>query len=197
MKLLAQVRLQPFLVLENALRSTVEASNRACNHISEYAWRTKVFGQDRLRRGVYDEVKRKFGLCAQMVIRCIARVSDAYGLDPGKKRVFDVHSPIIYDDRILRWVGREQFVSIWTVGGRMKIPYVCGRRSGQLLQTRQGETCLVLHDGRYYLIAECNIEDPGLFEVDPSLVAVRDDMDAIGDQNGLRNLAKALSRDRD
>jgi IS605 OrfB family transposase len=51
-------------------------------------------------------------------------------------------------------------VSIWTVGGRETIPFVCGERAYELLQSQRGESDLCLIDGTFYLFAACEVETP-------------------------------------
>jgi IS605 OrfB family transposase len=86
---------------------------------------------------------------------------------------------ITYDSRILSWKTDKQIVSIWTVGGRLKIPYVCGERQKELLKFQQGETDLVLIDGKFYLHTTCNIENP----------KPEDFTDVIGVDRGIKNIA--------
>jgi len=67
-----------------------------------------------------------------------------------------------YDSRVLRWVLAKSEVSIWTMTGRQKMPFVCGERQRQMLETLQGEADLVYRNGEWYLHQPCNIlEDDG------------------------------------
>ncbi|MBI5033290.1 MAG: hypothetical protein HZB51_22450 [Chloroflexi bacterium] len=121
----------------------MQQANTACNYISEIAWQTKTFSRYALQRHIYGEVRRVFGLSAQMTIRCIAKVADAYQLDQRRKRTFKPLGAITYDDRILSWRITESQVSIWTTDGRLKIPFVYGDKQRELLITRQGESDLI------------------------------------------------------
>ncbi|MCA1667869.1 MAG: transposase, partial [Thermomicrobia bacterium] len=143
------VKLQPTHEQASFLRETVKRANAACNHISDVAWETQVFGQYKLQKATYYDVKESFGLTAQMVVRCVSKVADAYKLDKKRKRSFRPLGSIAYDDRILRW--QDTRISIWTTGGRVWIPFVCGERTRALLVNRQGESDLLLRDGVYYL----------------------------------------------
>ena len=93
-----------------------------------------------------------------MVIRAIAKVADAYKLDKKRKRTFKALGAIAYDDRILRW--KDEEVSIWTVAGRQRIPFVCGERTAEMLKSRQGESDLVFRGGKWFSLATVNIEEP-------------------------------------
>src|SRR5712692_4048519 len=80
-KLTAQVKLQPTPEQADALKRTLKVANVACNYISGVAWQSKTFGQYKLHHLVYADVRAKFGLSAQMTVRSIAKVADAYKLD--------------------------------------------------------------------------------------------------------------------
>ena len=78
-------------------------------------------------------VRAKFALSAQIVVRCIAKVADAYKIDNKTKRSFRPHGAISYDSRVLSYNLEKSRVSIWTLGGRQAIPFVCNERQRELL----------------------------------------------------------------
>ena len=102
MKLIAKVKLLPTEQQSIALRCTLELANQACNYLSNRAWESKTFRQYNLHKLAYYDARAKFpDLSSQIVVRCIARVADAYKLDRETKRQFRPISAIAYDDRIL------------------------------------------------------------------------------------------------
>ena len=64
---------------------------------------------------------------------------------------------------------QDQTVSIWTVNGRLRIPFVCGERQLEMLQTRQGESDLGLYKGLFFLSATCEVDEPKPINVDGAL----------------------------
>ena len=138
MKLTNQIKLNPTSEQAELLKRTLEQANAACNYISGVAWATKTFGKFQVQKLVYDDVRAQFALTAQMVIRCIAKVTDAYKLDketaPSGHPEFKLHGAIAYDERILKWYTDKLFVSIWTMEGREKIPFVGGSRQLDLVR---------------------------------------------------------------
>lgn len=169
MKLIAQVKLNPTKEQTKALKQTLERANSACDAISKAAWENKVFRQFALHRIVYADIRARFDLSAQVVVRSIAKVCDAYKLDTHRFRKFKPLGAIAYDDRILTWIIEHQFVTIWTVAGRQKISYVCGERQKESLQYRQGESDLVYHKGNFFLLAVCDIPNPTRRDVEDVL----------------------------
>lgn len=160
MKLTAQVKLLPTPGQAVALKETMQRANAACDYISEVAWNTRTFGRYPLQELVYHPVKEVFGLSAQVVLRCIAKVCDAYRLDQKIKRTFRMLGAIAYDSRILNYRWGRGVVSIWTVEGRLKVVYTAGARQAELLKSQKGETDLAFVRGNFYLLSTCDIETP-------------------------------------
>ena len=78
MKLTAQIKLQPPPAQAPALLRTLERANAACDAISAGAWAAQTFNQYLLHRQLYQQIRAEFTLSTQMVVRCLAKVADAY-----------------------------------------------------------------------------------------------------------------------
>jgi len=194
-KLIAQVKLVVTPDQSESLLRTLEAANAVCNGLSAWAWQNQVFGKYAIQKERYHPVRSESGLTAQVVVRCISKVSDAYrtafalhkehvrraertnknraakGLPPKDLPVMEAcefrpHGSAAFDDRILRWYVPKSEVSLWTVQGRLKLPFVCGPYQKKLLQSRQGESDLVFQNGKWFLLAVCEVDDPPLKEVE-------------------------------
>lgn len=169
MRLTAKVKLQPTDAQADSLKRTLETANEACNYISEVAWDTRTFGKFQVQKLVYENVRSTFALTAQMVIRCISKVTDAYKPDKKTKRTFRPLGSIAYDERILRFIPDKSEVSIWTMDGRQKMSFVCGKRSQEMLTRQRGESDLCLIDGKFYLFTVCDVDEPTTGDVDDFL----------------------------
>jgi len=153
-------------VQAKALKETLARANAACDSISAWAWENQTFGQYALHKGTYAATRAAFDLTAQVVVRCNAKVADAYKLDKKVQRTFKPDGAIAYDDRILRWYMDKGQVSIWSVAGRLRLPFACGDYQRGLLAFQQGESDLAFHGGNFYLLTTCNLPDPPLVETD-------------------------------
>ncbi len=180
----AQIQLKPSDDQHKLLKVTLERANAACNAISEYAWANKEFSQYPLHAAMYKQVRVDFELTAQLVVRCLSKVADAYKLDKNARRQFKEHGAIAYDSRILKYYTNQQLVSIWTLSGRESIPYVGGDRQRELLQHQHGESDLVYHRGKWYLLATCEIEEPTPDEIDGWLGVDRGVVNVATDSEG-------------
>lgn len=171
MKLVAQVKLQPTPEQRQYLLQTLEQANAVCDQISAYAWEHKTFRSFALHQALYHALRQQSDLSAQVVVRLFAKVADAYKKDKKTQRHFRPHGAIAYDDRILTWYTDQQRVSIWSVGGRLNIPYQCGPRQREMLAYRKGESDLVYSKSKdtFYLLAVCDIPDPSEQETDIAL----------------------------
>ncbi|MET0344332.1 MAG: transposase [Polyangiales bacterium] len=158
MKLVVQVQLRATPKHKDALGRTMRAANAACDWLSERAFESGTFAQYALHKLAYADCRQAFReLSSQVVVRCIAKVADAYKLDRNVQRSFRPLGSIAYDARILSWQGEA--VSIWTIEGRQRIPFVCGDRQRELLTHEVGETDLVFSEGRYYLFVTVDVPD--------------------------------------
>jgi putative transposase len=182
-KLTAAIQLLPTAQQADALKRTLETANAACDYISQVAWQTKTFRQFSLHRQTYQAVRESFGLAAQLAVRCIAKVAQAYKLDRNTQRTFQPHGALAYDDRILSFNHKGSQVSLWTLAGRQAISFVCGVRQRELLEHQRGESKLALVRHKWYLLVACEIEAPepsnaeGVLGVDLGIVKLATDSD--------------------
>jgi IS605 OrfB family transposase len=163
MKLVSPVRLLPDCHQAARLQATLEACNNACNWIAGVAQRTGKHRQFDLQRATYAEVRSRFGLSAQAAVRSIAKVADS--LKAGRKSVcrsFHRHSAQPYDSRIFRLL--DNAVSIWTIGGRIVVPYACGEHQRDRLRAAKGEADLMFVRGKWMLALTCDVEPAAVFQ---------------------------------
>src|SRR5262249_35281803 len=159
MKLVANLKLTPTGAQYEALLETLKTANRACTWLAGQAWETKTFGQFALHKLAYERCRERFGLAAQMAVRCIAKVADAYKLDRKRRRRFRRYAAQPYDDRIFRFCSHTH-LSLWTVHGRLTMPYQCGVRQRALLAYRKDEVDLMYIRGVFYIAVMCDVLDP-------------------------------------
>jgi IS605 OrfB family transposase len=178
MKLVVSLKLKPTKEQAISLRDTLAVANRACDWIARRAWEAQIFKQYHLHKLTYRTARDTFGLSAQMVVRCIAKVADAYKLDKKRERTFRKHGAISYDERIISFKSDDS-ASLWTVGGRLTVPFVCGEYQRRLLPFRKGEVDLIYRRGEFYLNAVCDVEEP---EIKPAT-------DILGVDFGVINIA--------
>jgi hypothetical protein len=133
MKLSAHIRLNPTPAQQAALLATLAEANAAGDAISTIAWHAREFRRLPLQKRSDHQAKASFRLGAQVLIRCIAKVADAYNRDRQVQRSFRPHGAIAFDDRNLSWYTDTAAGSIWTVAGRQDIPYRLGEHQRALL----------------------------------------------------------------
>jgi len=180
MKLTLQIKLLQTEDQAKSLLATLKESNGACNKISDVAWEKRTFNQFKLHHLVYHTLKKSSRLSAQMLVRCISKVVDAYKLDRKQKRPFRLLGAITYDARILSYKGMT--ASLWSVHGRLKIPFVC--HNPKYLPYIKGEADLVYKKGKFYLFQTVEVPEED----------VKDIEDFIGVDFGVTDIATLSDR---
>jgi len=178
------VRLEADKTQFEALLETMRRFNEACNRIASVAYTLRTANKMRLQKEVYREVRERFELSAQMTIRAIAKVCEAYKRDRSKKPTFKPHGAMVYDQRILSWKRLEQ-ASILTLKGRILVPIRIGDYQKARMDRIRGQADLILCNRRFYLAVvvdapEVNQYDPvGALGVDLGIVNLAVDSDGV------------------
>jgi putative transposase len=196
MKLTAKIKLQPTPGQYKVLLKTLETANAACNDIGQQAWDSRIFSQFSLHKLVYYDIRDRFPLSAQMTVRAIAKVADAYKLDKKAQRTFKPHGAFSYDVRLLRFLTAEQTVSIWTLEGRQRIPYQCGDRQRELLEGDRGEADLCYINEEFYLFVACEVETPEPEDVDEFLGVDLGIVNLASDSDGVQHNGEQVEDQR-
>ena len=110
MKIVVNIKLLPDAPQHVILKETLERTNAACNYLSEVGWKAGILRQYDLHKLAYRDTKNKFGIVSDMVIRCIAKVSDTYKLDKKTQRIFRKHSAHPYNHHILSFSSKADVV---------------------------------------------------------------------------------------
>ncbi len=163
MKLTLKIKLLPTDEQGKLLLETIKKANIVCNAISEVAWEKRVFNNFKLHSEVYHNYKAKFSLNSQILVRCIAKVADAYKIDNKTKKIFKPLGSICYDSRIMTYKPND-IVSLWAIGGRIKIPFVCHNRN--YLPYIKGEADLVYKNGKFYLFQTVDIPEEEVKDIE-------------------------------
>jgi IS605 OrfB family transposase len=158
------------------LFATMERYNTACNAVSPIAFSERQFSNIGLQKRLYRHVRETFGLSAQMAQLAIRKVAGSYrstkeaikeqntvlaALGKPLKTLtelsFRKHGSICYDARVLS-IGRSR-VSIWTLGGRIKLRYSKPDHFPTVSIVKQ--TDLVYRDGAFWLYTTIKTPDVG------------------------------------
>jgi IS605 OrfB family transposase len=202
MRLITKIKLSPTAETHAALLETLKLCNQTANTVSKLAYEQKIWNKTLLQKRAYQEVKET-GLAAQASIHVIRKVANAYttqkaliknGVLKGKGREKATSKPVqfregsgqAFDDRNLSYQLDAKTVSIWTVQGRKKdVSFEGSLHQLELLNSRKGETDLLLENGTFYLVVGVEIpEEP-----------MRDVTDYLGFDSGIVNIATTSDGD--
>lgn len=187
MKTVVKLRLDPDEQAQEALEATLTLCNTAATEVAVTAQHRGVFRNWDLRRIAYTALRKK-GLSSQTAQHVVKKVADAYttrttnakagryGAKDSSRYRRIMGTPVAfrpdaaqpYDDRILSWNHAARTVSIWTVAGRVRVPFTGAPEHLALLGAhRKGESDL-LRDraGRWFLAATIDTPTPEVLEPD-------------------------------
>jgi putative transposase len=152
MKTTMQVKLLPSDEQHALLLSTMHTFNAACTWIAEYAYQERCASKFVLQKALYQEIRQRFHLSAQLAIRAIAKTVEAYKRDKSQPVAFRPDGAVVYDERIMAFHGLEE-VSLMTLQGRIVFPMQMGDYQRVQLHRAKGQADLILVDGTFYLLA--------------------------------------------
>jgi len=146
MKLVKTVscKLNPTPEQTKALKATMQSFADACNYVLEVARKHKTTNKVKLQHLCYYDLKKKFGLTANLAIRAIARVAEASKRKLGRVKYFKPTS-VSYDQRIFRYIAPKEMVSLSTVRGRIKVPLILGNYQRHLLKDQEPTSAVLVY----------------------------------------------------
>jgi IS605 OrfB family transposase len=194
MKLTLKIKLLPTDEQAELLLDTMKESNTVCNAISEVAWEKKIFNNFKLHHEIYHPYKATFKLSSQILVRCIAKVADSYKLDKKTKREFRPLGSIGYDSRIMTYKPND-IVSLWVIGGRIKIPFVYHNRN--YLPYIKGEADLVYKKGKFYLFQTVDVPEEDVEDVEAFVGVDFGLTDICVTSDGVKHSADGLNKYRE
>ncbi|MFJ2956869.1 RNA-guided endonuclease InsQ/TnpB family protein [Streptomyces sp. NPDC087270] len=199
---MVRVRLLPGPEEAAALAATLRVVNEAADAVSAVAFAKGATSRNDLHKLTYGRLKGEFGLGAQAAVRTVKKVVDAYAALRGnvragrlgpegsprrarttsKRIAFRPDAAQPFDDRMLSWQHDAGTVSIWTVAGRLKGVRFTGAPDHlkTLAAFRKGESDLVCREGKWFLLAVCEV---------PAVPLNVHPVDWIGVDRGIVNLA--------
>jgi IS605 OrfB family transposase len=153
------VKLAPTPEQHAALLRTVENVNAACNAIAGAAFAARCANKIALQQLVYYDIRARFGLSAQMTIRAMSTVSEAYQRDTTKQPHFRPQGAMVYDERILSF-HRSDRASLLTLDGRMEVPFRCGAYAEGMLYRTRGQADLLYRASSDTFLLAMSVDAP-------------------------------------
>jgi IS605 OrfB family transposase len=158
-RLVVKLKLVPDAEQAAALLLVMERFNAACDWLAGKAFGDRTANKYLLQRRYYGPLRRDFGLGAQMAVRVIAKVSEAYKRDRKIRPRFRPRGAIVYDQRNSRILGVDR-MSLSTLAGRTVVPYVFGAYQRPLLERLKGQIDLVYDRGARTFFAYATADVP-------------------------------------
>ena len=160
MKLTLQTQLLPTDAQAAALGETLRAFNAAADWLAGEAFTLKLANKIDLQKRYYHKLRDDFGLSAQMAVRCIAQVCEAYKRDKTRRPHFREFAAMPFDQRMMSFRG-ETAVSLLTLAGREVVALVMGDYQRKYFDAPRGQCDLLRrHDGKWFLLVTVELSPP-------------------------------------
>jgi putative transposase len=158
-KLILQTQLLPDADQAKNLSATMRAFNAAADWLAGEAFRLRTANKVELQQLHYRRLRDDFALSAQMVIRCIAQVCEAYGRDKTKRPRFKKYASMPYDQRLMSFKGIDR-VSLLTLEGRTIVPVIMGKYQSERFNGKHGQCDLLRRkDDKWFLLVSVEAPD--------------------------------------
>nr|MDO8082433.1 transposase [Candidatus Freyarchaeota archaeon] len=164
MKQALLIKLAPSKEQYGVLLETMHRFNDACNCIANIAYERKCANKIALQKLAYYDIREKYKLSAQLTIRAIAKVVEAYKRDKTIKPTFRPKGAIVYDQRILSWRSGLKAASILTLKGRQVIPTRIGEYQKARMDRVRGQADLIYRNNTFYLGVAADAPEPSQFD---------------------------------
>ncbi len=167
-----------------ALLATVVRINEAANWLGERAFADTCSNKILLQRNHYAALRSRFGISAQMAIRTIAKVTDAYKRDRSIQPTFRPHGAVAYDARLYSFKAGCETISFSTLGGRI-VARLRWRDAdlARLRTSKRGEADVLVTSDDVYLLVTIEVTEAellsttGTLGVDLGIVNIATDSD--------------------
>jgi putative transposase len=150
MKQTLVIRLETNAAQRQTLLATLEAFNRACQHVADVAYDNRLANKIALQPLVYNDLRNRYGLSSQMAVRAISKACEAYKPDKRIHVRIPAHDPMILDQRLLSFKGLTH-VSILCLPGRQLIPFRFVSYAGPRHDRIAGHADLIYEDDNFLL----------------------------------------------
>lgn len=177
--MIATTRLLPTTEQAATLLATMERINAACDWLAGEAFVARTASKYTLQHRYYAEMRSRFGLSAQMTVRAISKVCEAYKRDKSRRVRFRPHGAVAYDQRNMSFKAADRVSLCVLPEGRAVMPYLSGKYFHARMECARGQADLVLRRNKWMLYVTVDV--PGGTPIKTS--------SALGVDLGIRNIA--------
>jgi IS605 OrfB family transposase len=131
--------------------ATLKAFADACNFVADYGRKHNVTRQFPLHHACYKDVRKKFGLSANLAVRAIARVAPRLLKAKTRDSIFKPTS-VDYDARIFRFRESDWTVGLTLLSSRERLALDVGKYQKQALSGRLPTSATLTKKGKGYFL---------------------------------------------
>jgi len=171
--------------------------NAACNAVSETAFREQTASKFTLQKLVYGAIRKEHNLPADMAIRVIAQVCEAYKRDKTKRPTFKPFSSIPYSHgKNYSYKGVDRVSLQVCPSGRVIVPFVMGEYQKKRFAFAKGQADLALRNGKWFLYVTVDTPEAETKEVAEFLGIDLGIVNIVTDSKGKRHTGSEVEKHR-
>jgi IS605 OrfB family transposase len=156
-------QLKPSIEVVQEIEATLKAFADACNYVNEQV-KPNITSKTTIQNMVYQTIREKFGLSANLAVRACARVGANRKTAKLKNKPVKKFAPTSadYDARIFAYREKDESVSLTLLDGRFQSPLALGNyQRGKLKDRKPTSAQLCKHrDGKYYIHIQIKEQPP-------------------------------------
>lgn len=143
-----------------SLLDTMRRFNAACNHVAGVAFEQRSANKFALQKMVYHRIRSEFSLPADLAIRVIAQVCEAYKRDRTRQPCFRETAAIPYTfNCCYSFKGIDRVSLLVSPKGREIMPFVMGKYQEGKFGWAKKQADLVLKDDKWYLYVSVDVPE--------------------------------------
>jgi IS605 OrfB family transposase len=152
MELTVTCKMAPSEEAARLLVDTARTFAEACIYSAKEAIRLGIKNKLKLQYAVYKTVREKFGLSANLTIQAIRRACAAVSNKKAKPPKMFRPTSVSYDARTFEYRELEEQVSLTTIGRRIRVPLVLGKRQREMLKGKKPTSATVVRKNKDWFI---------------------------------------------
>lgn len=197
MKLVVQLRLLPSLDQGEVFSETMTKFNTAANSVAGVAFEKQITNKYELHKFVYQSIREEHGLPADMAIRVIAQVCEAFKRDKSKRPKFELTASIPYSyGKNYSYKGIDRVSLQVCPSGRQIVPFVMGEYQKKQFAFTKGQADLVCRSGKWFLYVTVDVPEADLKEVSAFLGIDLGVVNIATDSEGERHTGEQVEKHR-
>lgn len=155
----------------DSLLKTIGSFNEACKYILVNTYKNRIFSKISLKKRLYYQIREKYNLSSQMVVRTLVKVSKSHKVDKKACLEFKFHRAIVYY-HCISTIKTTYLISILTLDGRIEVKIKYGEYRKLDYNRVRGQADLIYKNDTFYLMMVVDLPEDSLIDFEEEFLGV-------------------------